>query len=76
MLFLFDRSARKLQKKKFSYLKERREQYQNLNKEFSRIDMLLKENSIDESTHERLKKLVKMGYEQKRQETMLKYGFA
>lgn len=76
MLSLFDRSARKLQKKKFSYLKERREQYQNLNKEFSRIDMLLKENSIDESTHERLKKLVKMGYEQKRQETMLKYGFA
>jgi hypothetical protein len=75
-LFLFNISSRKLKKKKLSYFKERREQYQNLKKEFLRLDMLLHENSIDESTYERLKKLVRMGYEQKRQETMLKHGFS
>ena len=38
--------------------------------------MLLKENSIDESTYERLTKLLETVYEQKRQEIRLKYGFA
>ena len=75
-LFLFNILSRKMKKKRLSYFKERREQYQNLKKEFLRLDMLLNENSIDESTHERLKKLIKMGYEQRRQETMLKYGFS
>jgi hypothetical protein len=37
--------------------------------------MLLKENSIDEGTYERLAKLLEMGYEQKRQKTRHKYGF-
>jgi hypothetical protein len=64
-----------MQKLKQSYLKERWKQHENLNEEFSRLNMLLKENSIDASTHERLKKLLQMGYKQKRQETRLKYGF-
>lgn len=46
-----------------------------MKEELLRLDMFLKENSIDEGTHERLKKLVGMGYKQKRQETRLKYGF-
>jgi uncharacterized protein YfbU (UPF0304 family) len=73
---LFKSSTAKLQKTWRSYLKERHEQHQRLSKEFSRLDILLKENSIDESTYERLKKLLETGYEQKRQEIRLKYGFA
>jgi len=73
---LFNSPSGKLQKIWRSYLKERCEQHQSLSKEFSRLDMLLKENSIDESTYERLKKLLETGYEQKRQEIRLKYGFA
>jgi hypothetical protein len=72
---LFNRSSRKLQKIRRSYLKERSKQQQQLNEEFSRLDVLLKQNSIDESTHERLKKLLEMGYKQKRMETRFKYGF-
>jgi uncharacterized protein YfbU (UPF0304 family) len=73
---LFNSSSGKLQKIWRSYLKERCKQHQSLSKEFSRLDMLLKENSIDESTYERLKKLLETGYEQTRQEIRLKYGFA
>ncbi len=72
---MFNGSSQKLQKIKRSYLKERSKQQQQLNEEFSRLDVLLKQNSIDESTHERLKKLLEMGYKQKRMETRLKYGF-
>jgi hypothetical protein len=73
---LFNSLSGKLQKTWRSYLKERHEQHQRLSKEFSRLDMLLKENSIDESTYERLTKLLETVYEQKRQEIRLKYGFA
>jgi len=72
---LFNRASRKLQKIRRSYLKERSKQQQQLNEEFSRLDVLLKQNSIDENTHERLRKLLEMGYKQKRIETRLKYGF-
>ena len=76
-LFLFNRlSSRKLQKTRRSYLRERCKQQQRLNEEFSRLDVFLKENLIDESTYERLKRLLEMGYEHKRQETRLIYGFA
>ena len=72
---MFNGASRKLQKIRRSYLKERSKQQQQLNEEFSRLDVLLQRNSIDESTHERLKKLLEMGYEQKRMETRLKHGF-
>jgi hypothetical protein len=75
-LFLFNRQWRKLQKMKRSYHKERWEQQQQLKEEFSKLNVLLKENSIDETTYERLNKLLRMGYKLKRQETRLKYGFA
>ena len=72
---MFNGSSQKLRKIRRSYFKERSKQQQQLNEEFSRLDVLLKQNSIDESTHERLKKLLEMGHKQKRMETRLKYGF-
>ena len=73
---LFNSSSRKLPKIWRSYLKERCEQHQHLKMESSRLDILLKEKSIDKDTYERLKKLLETGYEQKRQNIRLKYGFA
>jgi hypothetical protein len=72
---VFNWSSRKLEKRKRSYFKERLHQRQHLSEEFSRLCKLLKENSIDESTFQRLKALLEMGYKQKRQETRIKYGF-
>ena len=66
---------RKLQKTKRTYIKERIKQQEHLNTEIAGLDKLLKESSIDEDTHARLKKLLAIGYEQKRQETREKYGF-
>jgi hypothetical protein len=68
-------SQRKLQKIRHSYAKERMKQREHLNEEFAILDQLLKHNSIDENTHERLKKLLEIGYEQKREETRREYGF-
>jgi uncharacterized Fe-S cluster-containing radical SAM superfamily protein len=73
--FMFNRLSRKLWNAKRSYFKERLKQRQHLNEEISRLDMLLKEKVIDEDTHKRLRKLLEMGYQKKRQETRLKYGF-
>jgi len=73
---MFNGSSRKLQKIKRSYLKERVKQQQQLSEECSRLDLLLKVNSIDEGTHERLRKLLEIGYEEKLLETRSKHGFA
>jgi uncharacterized protein YjcR len=59
-----------------SYLKERCEQHQHMKYESSRLDMFLKEKSIDKDTYERLQKLLERSYEQKRQDIRLKYGLA
>ena len=75
-LLLFNSSSWKLPKIWRSYLKERVEQKQHLKKESSRLETLLKAKSIDKETHERLMKLLERGYEQKRQDIRLKYGFA
>jgi hypothetical protein len=75
-VLLFNRSSRKLPKTWCSFLKERCEQHQFLKKETSKLDMLLKDKSIDKETHERLKELLETGYEQRRQDMRLKYGFA
>ncbi len=73
---MFNGLSRKLRNVKRSYLRERLKQRQHLNEEISRLDTLLKEGVIDEDTHKRLRKLLEMGYQQKRQETRLKYGFS
>ena len=72
---LLDVSPRKLPKVWRSYLKERCKQRQNLKKESSRLEVLFKEKSIDKDTYERLKTLLEVVYEQKRQATCLKYRF-
>jgi hypothetical protein len=73
--FMFNWSLRKTRKNRRSYFEERSKQHEHLNEEFSRLEELLKENSIDQGTYERLLKLLQMGYKQKREETRLKYGF-
>lgn len=66
----------KLQKTRRVYIKERTEQRERLNKGIAGLDRLLKESSIDEETYGRLKKLLEIGYKQKRQETREMCGFA
>jgi hypothetical protein len=65
----------KLQKVKREYIKEREKRREYLNGEITRLDRLLKEGSIDEDMYPRLKKLLEIGYEQKRRETREMYGF-
>jgi hypothetical protein len=67
-----ENAQRKLQKTRRAYIKERTKQREDLNTEIAGLDKLLKEGYI----HVRLKKLLEIGYEQKRQETREKYGFA
>jgi hypothetical protein len=66
---------RKLQKTRRAYTKERTKQREHLNREVARLDRLMKDKSIDEDTHARLNKILKIFYEQKLQETRKKYGF-
>jgi cell shape-determining protein MreC len=66
---------RKMQKVKSSYFKERVQQRQHLNEEITRLNKLSQENVIDEDMHRRLRKLLNIAYQKKRQETRLKYGF-
>ena len=73
---LFNRSSQKLPKIWRSYLKERCKQHQLLKKETSKLDILLIDKSIDKETCERLKQILETGYELKRQDLRLKYGFA
>jgi hypothetical protein len=68
-------ARRKLQKTRRAYIKERLKEREHLNREISDLDRLLKENSIDEYTYTRYKKLLEMGYERKRQQTRERYGF-
>ncbi len=67
---------RKMEKAKRSYFRERAQQHQHLKEETAKLDTLLKENVIDEDTHKRLRKLLEISYQKKRQETRIKYGFA
>jgi len=66
---------RKLQKTRRAYTKERTKQRERLNREVAGLDRLMQDKSIDEDTHARLNKILKIVYEQKLQETRKKYGF-
>ena len=68
-------SQRKLQKTRRAYIKERAKQREHLNGEIARLDKLLKEASIDNDIYPRLRKLLEIGYEQKRRETREVFGF-
>ena len=71
-----DAARRKLQKTRRAYIKERLRERDHLNKEISSLDRLLKEESIDDSTYARYKKLLEMSYARKRQQTRQRFGFA
>jgi hypothetical protein len=70
-----EHARRKLQKARRLYIEERTKQRRNLNWEISGLDTLLEENSIDKDTHARLRKLLEIGYDRKRQETRERFGF-
>jgi len=70
-----ENAYRKLQKTRQAYIKERTKQREHLTREIASLDRLLKESSIDEDIYVRLKKLLEMGNEQKRQETREIFGF-
>lgn len=65
----------KLKKIGRAYAKERLKQREHLNKEMAYLEKLLQSNLTDEETHERFKTLLLLGYEAKRRETRIKYGF-
>ena len=68
-------SQRQLRKTRHSYVKERMKQREQLDQENASLRKLLEENSIDTDIYARLKKLLEMGYKQKREETRTKHGF-
>ena len=65
----------KLKKTGRTYAKERLKQREHLNEEMAHLEKLLKSNLMDEETHKRLKKRLLLGYDQKRRETRVRYGF-
>ena len=69
------KNLRALGGRRRSYIKERTKQKEHLNSQIAHLDKLLKDNSIDENTYARYKKLLEMNYEQKLEETRAKYGF-
>jgi hypothetical protein len=71
-----DTARRKLQKARRAYTKERLNQREQLGREMSRLDKLLCENSINEDTYARYKKLLEIINEEKRQQTRKKCRFA
>lgn len=72
---MFHGFSRKMQKAKCSYFNERVQQRQHLDEEITRLDKLFKEKLIDEDTYRRLRKVLEIAYQKKRQETRRKYGF-
>ena len=66
---------RKLQKIRQDYTRERTKQREHLNKELAVVEKLLEEGSISEDIRARYKKMLELGYTQKRRETREKYGF-
>jgi hypothetical protein len=63
-------ARRKTKKLIQSYLKEKTKQQVLMSKELANLDKLLEIRSIDEDTHERLKKLLTMTHENEQGETV------
>jgi uncharacterized membrane protein YraQ (UPF0718 family) len=68
-------TRRKTKKLVQAYIKEKAKQQKAMNKELAKIDKLFENKSIDKETCERLKNVLTMMNEKKREETMdiLKY---
>lgn len=71
-----DVRKRKLEKLRRSYVKERTKQRDHLNEEIRGLTKLLKEDSIDQETFERLKKILEISYRQKREKARKDHGFS
>jgi hypothetical protein len=71
-----DERKRKLEKLRRSYIKERTEQRDHLNEEIRGLTKLLREDSIDQETFERLKKILEISYSEKREKTRKDHGFS
>ena len=65
-----DIAKRKTKKFIQAYIKERARQQKAMNKELAKIDKLLENKSIDEEAYERLKNVLIVMNEKKREETM------
>ncbi len=78
-LFHFSKKAevtqRKFREKRCSYIKERTTQKEHLTSQSIHLDTLLKNNSINQDTYARLKKLLEMKYEEKINEIRERHGF-
>jgi hypothetical protein len=61
-------ARRKTKKLMQSYIKEKAKQKALVNKELANLNELLENNSIDEDTHERLKKLLMMTHKKEQGE--------
>ena len=70
-----DERERKLKKLRRSYIEERTKQRDHLNEEIRGLTKLLKENSIDQETFRRLKKILEISYGEKREKTRKNHGF-
>jgi hypothetical protein len=62
-------------RKNCSYVEEKTKQREHLTSQIAKIDRLIKDNSIDETTYTRYKKLLEMNYEKKCEATREKHGF-
>lgn len=70
------RNARqKLRKARRAYVKERTKQRERLKREMANVDILFEKGTINEDIYTRYKKMLEIGYAEKRQETREKYGF-
>ena len=69
------REHRKLRKLKHSYLTERTKQKKHFLEETAYLNNLLANNAIDLETYSRLRKLLVISYQKKREEIRKKHGF-
>lgn len=71
-----ERQTKKETAARRTFKKELLKERERLDRNMAALDKLLKENSIDDQTHERYKKILQMSYEQKRQQSRTKFRFA
>jgi len=68
--------AKKIDKARHLYVKERTKQQQHLSVELANLRVLLNNRAIDEEASERYEKLLRIGYERERDKMRAKYGFS
>lgn len=69
-------ARRRLERRRRSYEKHRLDERMRFKSNMSALDKLFEESSIDSQTRERYKKILQMGYKEKRQQAKTKSGLA